>query len=100
MHGVGWLVALLPVLLAQRANRFLAVLAAFLAATHRPLQPLELLQATLQMPVVGNDGPIRQRGEGLHAQVYANGGAIVDWHRLFLFHLDTHIPMPRLLCDG
>jgi hypothetical protein len=53
MQDIGSLVGDLPILFGQLADRFLAVLAAFLLATDRPVHALEPLQPSFEGLGVG-----------------------------------------------
>src|SRR5215469_422631 len=91
---VGPLVRHRAIVSRQSSGRFVAVLAAFLLATDRPMQPLELLQPPLEGPGIGDNGAIRERGQRLDAQVDTDRRATVRWYRLLVLHLDRDVPVP------
>src|SRR5262249_30544912 len=76
MERVGPLIGAPAVLLPHFSGRFLATLTALLFAAHRPLQPLQCLQTTLERLRVGDDGPIGACGQRLHAQVHPPTGPV------------------------
>ena len=94
-----WL-ATLRYCLASFLTAFVRCLLPFLLAAHRPMQPLELFQPSLEGLGVGDDRPIREGGERFDPQVHADYWAGVDGYRLHLLHLDAHVPVARLFGDG
>src|SRR5215472_12842344 len=99
MQYVGPLIARCAVCFAYCASRLLAVVAAFRLAGDSAMQSLDLSQSPLEGLGVGNDRAIREGGERLDAQVYAHHRPGVDRNRLFLLHLDTHVPVSGLFRD-
>jgi hypothetical protein len=87
----------LSVELGELSCGFLAVLAPFLPPAYHPLQPFELHEASLKVARIGNHLTIGECGQVLDTQIDAHHGSGVLRDELFLFHLDTHIPVPRLL---
>ena len=84
MQRIVSLVRDLPMQRGQLADRFLAVLAAFLPPAYHPLEALELLQTSFQVARIGNHRSIGEGGQLLHTQINADYGSGVLGHRLLL----------------
>ena len=97
MQRVASLVLDLPMELGELADGFLAVLAALLPPAHHPLQPFELLQTPFEVARIGDHLAIGEGSQALDPQIDPHHRAGVLRHRLLFLHLQTHIPVPRLL---
>src|SRR5215469_9792208 len=81
----------------QFADGLAAIVAALALARDGVLYAFDLPETLLQMAWVAFRRPVREGGERLHAQIHTHHWADVDGRRLFLLHLDAHVPMSRLL---
>ena len=97
MQRVASLVLDLPMQLGQLADRFLAVLAAFLPPAHHPLQALQLLQTPFEVARIGNHLAIGEGGQILIPRSIPTTGPVFSGTACSSSTCTTHIPVPRLL---